>query len=230
MYLCGGNKNTHDMAYASLSSDIVQSTTLSVADLKRLHDYILLFLNHISHYHGSNLWGRLVKGDEVEIVTDRPNDILRVALLFKCYLKSFEPSEKTGADFRRYGARIAIGIGDLRINDSNNGLVDGEAIYCSGRALSSLSEGKKSGQTLILSSANAASDDALNAMLALVDALFNKMTRKQCIIIFHKLKGRNEKDIAQRLKISQPTVNKSVNSVSWTALSKALDYFEKYNF
>lgn len=46
--------------------------------------------------------------------------------------------------FDKYGVRIALGIGSMRIIDKELGIMDGEAIYLSGRKISEQSTSGKS--------------------------------------------------------------------------------------
>ena len=215
------------MKYGTLSADIVQSTSLTVDDTKRLHQYLDRFLSEMQELYPNRLWGRLVKGDEIELVTDSPNDVFRIALMLKCYVKAFVPNDEVGRDFRKFGVRIALGVGSLRINDDVTGVMDGEAIYFSGRGLSRLA-GAKSNLSFAMSDAGLS--DAVNTICVLVSDLLDGATQKQCQVLYWKLRGKNETEIAGILGVSQPTVNKMSASASWHSLGKALGYYENINF
>lgn len=216
------------MIYGTLSADIIQSTSLSIEDTNRLNQYLLDFIQKIKGFNSSQLWGRLVKGDEIEIVTDAPNDILRLAFMLKCYVKSFVPTDAVGLDFKKNGIRISIGVGGLRINNSETGIIDGDAIYISGRNLSQMSNSTKN--NLYFSSNITELSDAINTMCVLVGDLLDGATNKQCQVLYLKMLGKNEKDIAVTLGVSQPTVNKISSSASWHSISKVLDFFENVKF
>jgi hypothetical protein len=71
-----------------------------------------------------------------------PKDSLRVALLIKTLVKMMvlEKSsnyaiEKKRLLFKKYGVRLAIGIGSMRTVNIQQGILDGEAIYLSGRKI-----------------------------------------------------------------------------------------------
>lgn len=63
------------MIYATLSADIVKSTSLSTKDTFRLRNYLQLFINKAS-FENKGVWGRIIKGDELELVATNPNSII----------------------------------------------------------------------------------------------------------------------------------------------------------
>lgn len=214
------------MIYATLSADVVKSTSLSAEDTFRLKDYLQSFIDTLS-MDGENSWGRIVKGDGLELVDTCPNGILRVALMLKCYIRFFEPNVKPDKKFERYGIRIAISVGNLRINDKKEGIIDGEAIYQSGRALSVLSKSKK--ETLLFVSDNPLLS-GIDIICSLLDDIMNRATARQCEILYYKLRRYNELRIANILHIKQATVNQHASAASWNVISKAVSYFENFNF
>lgn len=62
-------------------------------------------------------------------------------------------NEKT-KNFHTYGIRIAIGIGGMRIVNTEQGIWDGEAIYLSGRALEEMSSLNKGTMSVHTSKSN----------------------------------------------------------------------------
>lgn len=214
------------MIYATLSADIVKSTSFSAKDTFRLRNYLQSFIDNNLGENTSS-WGRIVKGDGLELVETNPNDILRLALMLKCYVRFFVPEDNSDKEFKRYGVRIAISVGELRINDKEQGIIDGEAIYQSGRGLSELSENKMN--TLLFASNNPTLS-GIEVMCSLVDTILNRTTARQCEILYYKLLGYNESKIAEILKIKQSTVNQHATAANWNAIAKAITYFENYPF
>lgn len=213
------------MKYGTISADIVESTSLSKNDLLRLQEHIQSFINSIPS-ESEEEWSRIVKGDSVEIVTDKPGNLLRLALMLKCYIRMFIPENNTSTKFQRYGIRISLGVGDLRINDKKRGILDGESIYLSGRGLSTLSESNS--DTLLFNSSKEELN-GIDVICSLLDAILNKATSRQCEIIFYKLQKYNEQGIADILGIKQSAVNQHATSASWNAIAKAIIYFENNN-
>ena len=214
--------------YATLSADIVSSTSLSkegTIDLKQKINSLFQLLEE--KFPG--FWGRQIKGDYIECFIPKVSDSFRIALIIKSYIKSITlPDIKRSKNFQTYGIRIAIGIGDMRIVDKEEGILDGEAIYLSGRTIENMTSLNRG--TLSIQINGDIQSSALNTIAVLTDALMNNATRKQNEVLFYKLLSFKEDDIAKILGISQPGVNIHSTSAKWNCIEEALNYFEQINF
>ena len=143
-------QSMNDNMFATISADIVSSTSLSVNEIIGLKQRIesLFGLLKVS-YPGFE--GRQIKGDYIECVMKNVSNAFRIAFIIKSCIKSFSTvKNKKTKNFQTYGIRMTIGIGDMKIVDTEQGIWDGEAIYLSGRALeemSSLNKGTMSVRT-----------------------------------------------------------------------------------
>ena len=227
------------MLNATISADIVSSTSLSVEELTLLQAEIRHFLDELSENSQGNDWGRLFKGDSVEIFLLDPRKALRIALLLKALVKKAPVSLKSNKNakrilFRKYGVRLAIGIGEMRVADKKNDILDGEAIYNSGRLLEGQQKTAKDKPSIKRSLFFGSNDTVLSAqmdvILGLMDAILKEMTTRQSEILYYKLLGANEEEIALKLSIKQSAVNQQSNSFSWPSIESAVNYFEKLNF
>jgi hypothetical protein len=222
------------MKKASISADIVASTSLNVEQRLILEEKILELLRVLRHSLGSKVFfGRLIKGDYIECVLDEPQVALRTALILKSFIKSLALSQSANPDkrindFRNYGIRVAIGIGELSIFDKKKGIIDGEAIYLSGRAVNEMTANdKKINKTLVFRSSNENWNTQFEPTFALLDVIFLKMTRLQCEIIYHKLLGKTEDEIKKTVNKSQSTINQHAKTAGWYAIESAVKTFEK---
>jgi hypothetical protein len=222
------------MNKATISADIVSSTSLSVEQRLVLERELVRLLDILKQTFGSKMFfGRLIKGDYIECVLEDPKLALRLALLIKSYVKSIDIKEdrKSGQklkDFKEYGIRIAIGIGKLSIWNKKRGIIDGEAIYFSGRAVNEMTASdKKIKITLVFKSADPGWNEAFTPVVHLLDVLFAKYKRAQSEIVFYKLLNKSEKEITSILKKSQSTINQHSTATGWTAIESAVAYFEK---
>lgn len=222
------------MVRATISADIISSTALSVEELSFLQSEIRLFLESLSDESDEKNWGRLFKGDSVEIFLSDPHEALRTALLLKTLVKktfSWGKETNTRRDlFRKNGVRLAIGVGEMRTVDQQQDILDGEAIYYSGRLLETQLNPNKGKRTMLFGCNNATLSEQVNVFLGLLDALLKKMTSNQCEIVFYRLLGKQEEEIAKQLNVKQPAINKQCNAVGWNAIESAVKYFEKLNF
>jgi hypothetical protein len=217
------------MNKATISADIVSSSSLTIIQRQELDRELNSLIKILTQEFSEKLfYGRIIKGDYIECVIGKPKLALRIALLIKSYIKSldFEQNNSTQdfVKFKTYGIRIAVGIGTLNIFDKASGIIDGEAIYLSGRAINEISKLK---QTLIFQSKKEKLNDNFSVTFCLLDVLFNKYTKAQSEVMFYLLQNKKEKDIASFLKKSQSAINQHSNSANWYAVESAVKYFEK---
>ena len=202
--------------FATISADIVSSTSLSVDETIRLKQRIeALFALLKTKY--PDFYGRQIKGDYIECVMQNVSNALRIALVIK-----------KAKSFQTYGIRTAIGIGNMRIVDTEQGIWDGEAIYMSGRSLEGMNALNKG--TLSVCTSKRQLSCPLQTVALLTDAIMNDMTLRQSEVIYYKLLGLKETDIARNLGISQSGVNKASSATKWYCIEEALKYFEQINF
>jgi len=210
--------------FATISADIVSSTSLSVDETIRLKQRIeALFALLKTKY--PDFYGRQIKGDYIECVMQNVSNVFRI----KSCIKSFPITENRKAkSFQTYGIRMAIGIGNMRIVDTEQGIWDGESIYMSGRSLEGMNALNKG--TLSVCTSKRQLSCPLQTIALLTDAIMNDMTLRQSEVIYYKLLGLKETDIARNLGISQSGVNKASSATKWYCIEEALKYFEQINF
>ena len=213
--------------YASLSADIVDSTSLSVRDLKHLREEILNILMHLDK-SVAPVWGRVVRGDTLECITSHPSYILRIALALKCYLKYWLSTVDSSAQSRIYTLRYSIGIGTMREVDFEEGFLDGPAIYMSGRNLDQMSPNRFAAFDCETDCADFVG--LLDVNLCLLDALINDLSAKQAIVVYYKLLSVSEVVIAREMGISQAAVNYRSTSAHWSLINRTIEHFESLNF
>ena len=206
--------------YAAISADIVSSTSLCIEETIALKQWTEdLFSILEKRFPG--FWGRLIKGDYIECLLPSAKDSFRVALIIKSRIKSFPVAEsKEKKLFQTYGIRMAMGIGDMRIVDKEHGIMDGEAIYLSGRTLDEMGTPNKNG-TFLIEPADKQLRPALHTIGMLTDALLNNTTKRQSEVIYYKLLSKSEQEIADILGVKQSGINQHED---------ALNYFEQLNF
>lgn len=230
------------MNRATISADIVSSTELTPCALSQLQNEIEVFVEQIEKEY-EDTWGRLSKGDSVEIYIGNPQNSLRIALLLKAMIKKFKVDtdcagqnvdKKRLSMFKTYGVRIAIAVGEMRIADKRTNMLDGEAIYASGRAIERQRTSNKSKivikNTLFFDSSDAKLAQQINAYMGFLDILFKRASERQCEVIYYRLLGMSEIEISQKMGIKQPAVNQHSTSFGWNAVEQLLKYYEQINF
>ncbi|WP_186756678.1 helix-turn-helix transcriptional regulator [Echinicola salinicaeni] len=222
---------------AVISGDIISSTSLVVEDRSALEEKLKDLLKTLDEKWG--IYGRLIKGDYLECVCETPGDALRVAMLVKSFVKSYNPKQADNSEdnnrislFKTHGVRLAIAIGELSRFDPKKGVIDGEAVYLAGRLInqSSSSHGKERvviKNTLFFTSHNEVLNEQMEPVMRLLDVLMSKSTARQSEVLFWKLFGLTELEIAKKLEISQSVVNQHSTSVGWNSIEKTVAYFNK---
>lgn len=215
--------------YATISADIVASTSLSKDALVELTTQVKGFLNEIAPHYAVGFWGRLVKGDSIECVMEHPKDALRIAIMLKALIKSVVPSDGiTDPKFKQFGLRIAIGIGEMRLVDRKLDMMDGEAIYQSGRALMDMQDKTKDSFQIVMK--DDVTGGALPVISVLLNQIINKATSRQCETLYHRLQCRMDAEVAEKMNITRPGVNQNLNNMGWDAIERSVNYFEQLKF
>lgn len=218
------------MFEATISADVINSTSLDKDDTIRLNQHLKYFIELVeSEFQGS--WGRIVRGDGLEFVMPRIKDVMRVSIMLACHVKALNVNYGglSVAGVRRriphFGVRIAIGIGNLNINDKENGVIAGDAINFSGRMLAEMSSRRRG--KLIVVGWDMHRRYVMQSLLSLIDVIVTHATAKQCDIMVKRFMGMSELDIAQKIGISLSAVNAHLRRTGWQAIATAVEFFEE---
>lgn len=214
---------------ATISADIVRSTSLKTRDLMALRDKLRGLLDQFEkEYPG--FWARIVRGDSVECVVPAYRDSLRIAILIKLFVKM----EAEGLDchdlLHRHGIRFSIGMGNLDYANQKDDIINGEAIYISGRNLDEISRKSSIFTAFEMANASRQMNNMLESYVALLSKLVDSYSAKQAEVVFYKLLGYKEIDIAERLGIYQSSVNTRSGQAQWGLLRMAIRDFEEMDF
>ena len=211
--------------YAAISADVVSSTSLSRESMIELNEKLKKCL-YILERRYQGFWGRIVKGDSIECIMDRPEDAFEVALILKTWVKSFEPSNiQDDKLFNRYGLRIAIGIGEMKTIDRDLDMMDGDAIYRSGRTMDKLVGRAK--YSFVISMADSEHEQALQVILTLVNQLLNNATARKCETLCERILSSDTSKTAEKMGISVSGVNQTLKDIGWSAIEQAILYYRK---
>jgi len=223
------------MSYSVLSGDVISYTSLDPKSRKLLLEELTLFLKQLDVQFDS--FSRIIKGDYLECVIPQAGEGLRVALAIKGFIKSLAVQATSNIEtsrfrlFKTYGIRIAIGYGELTHYDPKEGIIDGEAIYLSGRTIAGKTTFNKERitikNTLFFASDKTDLNERFEVIFNLLDVLLAKATARQCEVLYLKLLGLSEEEISAKLGIGQSAVNQHSTSVGWSAIESAVDYFQK---
>jgi len=233
------------MINATISADIIASSSLTHSEMQELSNQVDDLLIRMSEKYITSqktFYGRLVRGDTIECYMEDPNIALEAALILKTFIKSFSIRDKTSGNnhnknyhlFRNYGIRVAVGIGEMVRPDNVNTIWIGEAIALSGRKIEEQKTANKNKaiikNTLFFDSDNEDTAFLFTCFFGLLDKILNSATNKQSEVLFWKLYGLAELEIAHKLGISQSAVNQHSTSVGWNAVENTVKFFKQYSF
>lgn len=232
LFIFGGN--TSRMTKAVITGDIVASTSLHDLGRAYLEEALNKMLGELQARY--TMYGRMIKGDYLECVVPENENALRMALIIKAFIKSISTDEALNNNpdprfkfFRIHGIRLAIGYGELTRFEPGKGIIDGEAIYLSGRRINEEITYNKERIVIKNTLFFVSGIDSLNAefepLLALIDVIMSKATAKQCEVLYLKLMNYSEDAIGAKMKIAQPVVNQHSTSIGWNAIEKAVNRF-----
>lgn len=221
---------------AAITADIIASTSMRPDDRNRVFDLTREVLSVMSSKFGA--YCRVTRGDFVECALAEPQHAMRMALLLKCFVKSIQLSaypdysqDNRIRAFKTYGLRIAVGYGSLIEIDPIRDIIDGEAIYRAGRQLADEYTHDKERVVIKRSLEFVTGDEQWQAIFDsifwLAEELINQATDKQSRVLYYKLLGRSEKEIADFMQVRQPTINAHSTKASWNAIERAVELFEE---
>lgn len=214
--------------FATISADIVRSTSMETTDLMELRKGLQgLFRDLEGDFPG--FWARIVRGDSLECVIPNERDALRIAILLKLFVKMRVADFDCSELLRRYGIRLSIAVGDLKYCDKEEDIIDGPAIYLSGRNLDEIC---RKGEMSIfeVDGAPRSLSRVLDSYVAMVSNIVDSYSAKQAAVVFYKLLGFREVEISERLGIYQSSVNTRATNAQWGLLNAAIKDFEDFEF
>lgn len=213
---------------ATISADIVRSTSLETADLLKLRRGLQGFIDDLEK-DIPGFWARIVRGDSLECVVPDYRVSLRIAILLKLFVKMRVAEFDCSQMLQRYGIRFSIAAGELKYADKDEDIIDGPSIYLSGRNLDEIS--RKGGRMAIfeVEGEPRSLSSILDSYVALVSDLVDSYSAKQSAVIFYKLLGFKEVEISERLGIYQSSVNVRATNAQWSLLNRAIRDFEGFD-
>lgn len=208
---------------ATISADIIASTTLSPESLSKVQSHMKELITELENAC-PGVWGRVVKGDMIECYIPQASDSIRIALMIKTRMRSIDVACDKNSSFNKYRIRVAIGIGDMRTHDKDADILDGQAIYLSGRKIDQKTDFARG--TLFVETQNDKHVGLLAAIALLLDAVINDATRMQCLMLYYKLFGFGEEKIAKITGKGKSSVYNHLRNAHWTAIERAITAFE----
>lgn len=131
---------------------------------------------------------------------------------------------------QRYGIRFSIGIAEIKYANKAEDIINGPAIYLSGRNLDEISRRDNVFVAFEIADVPKSFSNLLESYVALLSNLVDSYSAKQSEVVFYKLLGFKEVEISEKLGIYQSAVNMRSTSAQWGLLNTAIKNFEELTF
>lgn len=208
---------------AVISADLINSTTYQKGILNKVLDRLKTEFNIISEHQEAVF--DLYRGDSFQAVISDPASSFRIILQLKTAINSIHSEKNKNrnafgitADFR-----AAIGIGTINLERKSISESNGEAFQLSGRTLDDM---KKGPHKLLLMSPDENVNQEFATSFLLFDQLADRWSTASAEVIYYTLQNKKEKEIAEKLGISQSAVNQRKKASGWEAIEVLLNRFE----
>ncbi|APU69923.1 helix-turn-helix domain-containing protein [Christiangramia flava] len=208
---------------AVISADLINSTEYPEQLLNAVLDGLKAEFQLITESKEAQF--SLFRGDSFQGVVENPSEALKIVLLLKSAINRIhlQDTRKRKAFPVQADIRTAIGIGSVDFQRETISESNGQAFQFSGRTLDDMKNGP---HKLLL----ACPDDEVNgefqASFLLFDQLADRWSTASAEVVYFSLKGLKEKEIAEKLGISQSAVNQRKKASGWEAIEVLLNRFE----
>lgn len=211
--------------YAVLTGDLVDSAKLDPINLKMVIQSIKEGQSRFDQAYPGAMIGQvdIFSGDSWQVLMEHAHLSIRAVLYFRSLVKAIEGLKADTRIALAWGRIDESNINPERISEST-----GEAFTISGRALAEMDKS----EYLTMNIAENADQEwqefmkVLQPTMLLLDVLSGRWTEKQARFIESSLLGAKQKQIASELKVTPPTVNKSLNSAGWHNIIEYLESIE----
>lgn len=207
--------------YAVLTGDIVKSSRMSPADLKRLPGALTAIFQSIDPIcKPANFTTQysIFRGDSFQVICE-PACAIQAWLIIRAGLRAAYPAPLS----RAVDARTGIAIGKVGYLAENITESSGEAFNLSGRLLEELKAPRLTG----FASENLKSNKHWNVGFMLADDIIRRWTTTQCQLLPFLLQPMNQAEIALATKTRQPTVTAKINAMGWGAIEQWMNYYNE---
>ncbi len=181
-----------------ITGDIINSTKISTDQRQQLIDAIQQVATELNIL--SPLEIEFFRGDSFQLIADKPEEALKIAVLLRTGIQCHTPSESTMI----WDARIALGVGEISYTAEKIVISDGEAFHFSGREFDEI--GKR---RLTIRTRWQDINDELKVSTAFADDIISNWTPTQAGIVYPALLYQiSQKNIAARYNKTAQNISK----------------------
>ena len=197
---------------AVITADIVNSTQLSKPESRKLMTSLFGVLEPYPY--------EFFRGDSFQVYIKSPAEAL--GLLLQLRTAAMKLSSESSLPFTDIKGSIGIGFVKLPVKSLNT--ASAEAFILSGRTFDEMQPAQR--LAITCSEKNQTANLALRVIARFIDYLFQRLTVRQAAVVAEMLRNRTQTETAKRLKISQATVHKHIQSAGWPETANLLKEYE----
>ena len=157
------------------------------------------------------------RGDSFQLMTKEVTGSFLKAIYLKSYFRKKQVELKNTSGKKMIDARISLGIGRAKNIPTNIGKSMEQPFVLSGRALDAM---KKKQQTIIITTPNEEFNKEFELACSFLDNIFAGWTLAQAEVIYYLVQGFKQVEIADILKLSQPSVSNRIQLARWNLIEK----------
>jgi hypothetical protein len=205
--------------YAVITADIIGSSILTKDEKQILSTSLLEIFTYFTI--NSKEWEikqsfEVFRGDSFQALCSNPQKALHVALIVRSFLRKYRTNDdQSDTKNSIFDARFAIGLGKVDLLGNTVGQSNGEAFQISGRTIDTM---KLANYSFQIGSANEDLNKEFLVHTFVLGQYFEKLSTLQAEVIYYKLLGIKEAEIAAKLQISQPAVNQRSKAAGWEVI------------
>ncbi|RHJ94871.1 hypothetical protein [Parabacteroides bouchesdurhonensis] len=199
-----------------ITGDVINSTAIRVDWKKQLIDSIQDVADELTILTPLEI--EFFRGDSFQLVVDKPEEALKVAILLRAGLKRKTPPESKNI----WDARIALGVGEISYTSDKVVISDGEAFHFSGWGLDEIGK-----QKLTIRTRWENVNEELKVSTAFADDIISDWTNSQAQVIYPTLLYQtSQKDIAIEYNKTAQNISKLLGTAKENLIRM---YLERYS-
>lgn len=228
---------------AVITGDLINSRQIPIESRQQVYDYMACVYESLAIRRGWYDTAKLefFRGDSFQLLVDKPEFALRVALILRARLRSiygrndmqYEPNlskyARKSNSKRLWDARIAIGIGDVAYRSESVLNSDGEAFVLSGHTLDKMKYNEQLALRIQGVEEYSMVQSQLDLLLRLGGGIVQDWTEAQSELAAECLEypNKTQLELGMEYGITQATISRRKSGGHIDEILSLCDYFEK---
>ncbi len=208
-----------DKIYAVITGELAESKKVSQEHMGRIPDIIRSAFKTVNEHTDpdNKLVYEIIRMDEFLCLTDNPDSALHSILMLASAFRYQSYSQLQ----IRTDLKLSMGIGPIELFQRELRESDGTAFRFAYAGLNSM----KRNQRLAIETTKDEINEEMKVACGFMDILIHDWSDEQAEALLLRLSGKNQSEISEELKISQPAVNRRLKAAHYDAIDLLLQRF-----